>query len=182
MKKVFGIAIVCCVFALIAAPVSATEVLVKVGGGVYLGDETLFGPVAAVDIPTPALEERLYVQPFVDAYISKSWFKVAGGGVNLIYKYEAEEGITVYGGAGGGVGHVRFRGNNGTGGMINVLAGAQYAATDQISVFGQAKYMAVLKDLDYRIALPAPLGTVTRSLDGPKDFAIQVGVAFTVGQ
>ena len=183
MKKVLGIAVVCCVIGLLIAPASARDALVKVGGAVYFGDDPLYGGAIAVDIQTPLLEERLYVSPFADVYAfggdSNSSVKVGAGGVSVLYKAEAGEGVHIYGGVGGGGGQVRFQSESKTGGAIAALLGLQYAAHEKVSVFAQGKFLAMLTD-------EITVGTIQMgnraTLDAPKKFTIQVGVAINVGQ
>ena len=181
MRNVLGIVIAICVVGLLVAPAPAKEMMVKVGGGALAGDETIFGPTVALNIPTELLEGRLNIQPFAEGYINKSWFKVAGGGVNAIIKHEAGEGLQVFGGAGGGVGHVRYRGESKTTGLVNAIAGLEYAASDKITVFVQGKYLYVVSGVDYRYRMLTSTVFRTTTID-VQDFAIQAGLAFNVGQ
>ena len=182
MKKVIGIAVLCCMVGLLVAPTSAKEVAVKAGGALYFGDDVSYGGAVAVDVPTPLLEGRIFISPFVDLYPyggpSKSNVKIGVGGVSALYKAPAGEGLQVYAGLGGGAGQVRFQNKKETGGMLALMAGLQYAATEKISVFAQGKFLAIMTD-------DITVGTVAGNrdtMDAPRKFTVQAGVAFNVGQ
>ena len=149
MKRVIGIAVLCGIIGLLVAPTSAKEVAVKAGGALYFGDDVSYGGAVAVDVPTPFLEGRIFVSPFVDIYPfggpSDSNVKIGAGGVSVLYKALAGEGVHVYGGVGGGMGQVRFQDESKSGGMFAVMGGLQYAATEKISVFAQGKFLAIMK-------------------------------------
>ena len=182
MRRVIGIAVLFCIIGLLVAPTSAKETTVKLGGGAFFGEETIFGGAAAVDVPTSFLEGMLHVSPFVDAFISKKWYKAAGGGINIILKKEANEKAKVYGGVGGGIGHTRYRGTKKTHGLVDVVGGVEFQATSQISIFAQGKFMAFLASEE---SVRVTVGGVTRTVKypmGPRKAAVEVGVAFNVGQ
>ena len=177
MKRMIGIALVVFLvgFVLYVSPASAREATVKVGGGIYF-DESLIGGNFQVDIPV-AKEGKVNISPFVDAYVSKSWFKVAGGGLNLLYKGQAGESGKIFFGAGGGIGQVRLQGENGTGGMANALLGGEFAASEKISIFIQGRWIAVFGG-----EAKVSSGLFTRTLDlDARHFAIEGGISFNVG-
>ncbi len=166
MKKMFLAFAICMVGVLAVSftSASAREATVKIGGGVFF-DESLFGGNAQVDIPV-AMDGKINVSPFVDAYVSKSWFKVVGGGLNLVYKVPAGETGKFFVGAGGGFGQVRLSGLDGTGAMANVQIGGEFEVSEKISIFGQGRWLGFWGGTD--------------DLE-PRNFAIEAGIAFNLG-
>jgi len=177
MKRTIGIALLVCLVGVVfyASPASAREATIKLGGGVYF-DETLIGGNFQVDIPV-AKEGKFNISPFVDAYVSKSPFKVVGGGLNLLYKGQAGESGKIYFGAGGGVGQVRFQGESGTGAMANAVLGAEFAASEKISIFIQGRLLAVFGG---EAKVSSGIITQTLPLDA-RHFALEGGISFNVG-
>jgi len=174
MNEIMGTTLVVCFVGMLfvsASPVKAREATLKIGGGV-LFKETQIGGNFQVDIPV-AKEGKIVIAPFVDAYVSKSWIKVAGGGLNLLFKAQAGEGGKIYFGAGGGYGQARKRGEEATGALLNGVLGGEFSASEKISIFIQARGLALLggekRDLGIR-----------QNLD-ISSVAIEAGFAFNVG-
>jgi len=175
MKRTIGIALALCFVVMVivnASPVSARESTLKIGGGVLL-KETQIGGNFQVDIPV-AKEGKINIAPFVDGYVSKSWIKVAGGGLNLLFKGEAGEGGKIYFGVGGGYGQARKRGESGTGALVNGLLGGEFSASEKISIFIQARGLAIFGG-------EASTNRIRQDLN-IMSVAVEAGIAFNVGE
>jgi hypothetical protein len=165
MKRTIGIALALCLVATIfvyVSPASAREATIKIGSGVYF-DETQIGGNFQVDIPV-AKEGKINISPFVDAYVSKKWTKIGGGGLNLLFKGGAGETGKIFFGIGGGFGQARLHGENASGALANALFGGEFSASEKISIFIQGRWLAVFGGLDAR------------------HFAIEGGLSFNVGE
>ena len=176
MKRTIGITLALCLVGMVwitVSPASARETTIKIGSGVYL-DETQIGGNFQVDIPV-AKEGKINISPFVDAYVSKKWTKIGGGGLNLLFKGGAGEAGKIFFGVGGGYGQARLHGENANGALATALFGGEFAASEKISIFIQGRWLAVFG------------GEVVVSNVGTYDlnarhFAIEAGIAFNVGE
>ena len=164
----------------------------KFGAGIHL-DENTPGIMAAVDIPLG--ESVVGVTPFIDIF-SKSGSQIIDGGLNFLIK-KAEGSAWVYIGGGGGWGYIKsgteYMGGGQTHkvsasksqGMMNGIVGIEYWSSDKISVFGQARYIALFGGTGTKVPLNPPADSdESTSFDADlavKSFAFQVGLSFKFG-
>ena len=163
----------------------------KFGAGIHL-DENTPGIMAAVDIPLG--EGVLGVSPFIDIF-SKSRSQIIGGGLNALIK-KAEGKAWVYLGGGGGFGYIKSEMEYIGGGvtqkvsaskiqrMANGIVGVEYWGSDKISVFAQARFIALFGGSGTIVPLEpeADDGDTTFDVDlAVRSFAFQVGLSLKFG-
>jgi hypothetical protein len=164
----------------------------KFGAGVHL-DENTPGIMAAVDIPLG--DGVLGVSPFIDLF-SKAGSQIISGGLNALIK-KAEGKAWVYIGGGGGFGYIKsdaeYMGGGATQkvsasktqGMANGIVGVEYWGSDKISVFAQARFIALFGGSGTMVPLVPPAdsdGSTTFDVDlAVRSFAFQLGLSLKFG-
>ncbi len=174
------------------AGVAGAQGALKFGAGVHF-DEKMPGVCASIDIP---LGGSYYAfSPFAEAFF-KGDNSVAGVGLNLMVKRPSGQKTLMYVAAGGGLGYVksvRDRSEVDDDGqqvfetleasksqiLANALIGLEYASTERASIFVQAKWVGMFGGGQTVVTLSN--GTTTTADLDVKNLAVQVGVAFHLG-
>lgn len=139
---------------------------IRVGGGLIF-DNTVWGGVAAVDIPISE-ETPIFISPFLE-YYRKSGVNTIPFGANVLYKAPlgADSG-TFYIGAGGG--GINVNKGAGTTYVIDAVGGIQFPLGESLNIYGEVKYMYASKKKNN-------IKTIDLS-----DVGAAVGISFGLGQ